>query len=94
MKINVYFRREGAEKAFYLDKQPPLNQVNDIRVLIEKGNDFNIHTYSPYIIEAIDIYGGKINAEIKYFNKGVESSLLDILNDINQAFYVLQDVKE
>lgn len=91
MKINVYFGKEGSINCLYLDKQSPLNQVKDIKELVEKEDDFNIYSYSPYIIEAVDIYGKKVNAEIKYFNKNVETNIISILDNISEAFYILQE---
>ena len=90
MKINVYFGSGGY--GLYFDAQKPLDQVKTIQSFIESNVDFDVNTFSPYIIEAIDSYSNDI--EIHYFNNGVEVDIMNILNEISEAFYVLQDKKD
>lgn len=86
MEIKVYF---GTGEGVNLDKQKPLQQVNDIEKFIAKGENFSIVSCSPYIIEAINAFGKKAN--ITYFNNGIESKLITILDEISEAFYKIQD---
>lgn len=92
MKINVYFGDTWSKTSLYLDNQTPIKQVAKIKELIELGEAFNVRSNSPYIIESIDAYGRKVGAEIKYYSDGVEKELASILNEISEAFYIIQDI--
>lgn len=94
MKISVYFGDNWSKISMYLDNQTPVKQVNKIKELIELGENFDIRSNSPYIIEAIDAYGKKVKAEIKYYSSGIEKELVYITNEISEAFYIIQDIKE
>jgi hypothetical protein len=90
MEINVYFGKKKG-KCFYFDNNKPLKQIKKVKKLIKKEESFNISTYSPYVIEAVDIY--KKKAEVKYFNDGKESDISLILSKINEAFYVMEEYR-
>jgi hypothetical protein len=92
MTINVYF---GKGNGTYVDDRKPLEQVKLVKGFIEKGKDFEIVTYSPYVIEAVDAYKkDKEDIEVKYFNDGEESNISLILSEISEAFFKIQDYKE
>ena len=88
MKIEVYF---GKGEGYNIDDRKPLEQVKLVKKFIEEGKDFWIETCSPYVIEAVDMF--KKNADVKYFDDGVESDLIKIVSEINQAFYVMEEYR-
>jgi hypothetical protein len=88
MKINVYF---GEGVGTHIDDRKPLEQVKLVKKFIKEGKDFNIVTCSPYVIEAVNTY--KKEAEVKYFNDGVESGVTRILFEINEAFFVMKEYR-
>jgi hypothetical protein len=85
MKIKVYF---GEGDGYLLDYFKPLEQVKRIKKLIKRGKDLSITTISPYVIEAVDTF--KKDADVKYFNEGVESNVIEIVSEINQAFLFME----
>jgi hypothetical protein len=89
MKINVYF---GKGSGTYVDDRKPLEQVKLVKGFIEQGEDFEIVTCSPYVIEAVDAY--KKDTKVKYFNDWEESNISLILSEISEAFFKIQDYRE
>ena len=88
MEIKVNF---GIGNGLYLDDRKPLEQVILIKKLIKKGEDFEIVTFSPYVLEAIEAFKG--DAVVKYFNDNVESSLAKISDEISEAFSLIINIE-
>jgi DNA polymerase III sliding clamp (beta) subunit (PCNA family) len=84
MEIIVNF---GIGNGIYLDDRKPLEQVKLVKKLIKEGEDFEIVTFSPYVLEAIDAFKG--DAVVKYFNDRVESSLVKISDEISEAYNLI-----
>ena len=88
MKIEVHF---GKGRGYNIDDRKPLEQVKLVKKFINEGKDFNIVTCSPYVVEAVDVY--KKDAEVRYFNDGIETTFVKVLTEISEASYKLRKLE-